>query len=82
MPTFVQRILNVIKYSYPCPVVFASCFTLTDRTCVENDIIKTNCTPAPCPNTCVEKNRESVGVDGSQVYVLVNPSAELIAKSG
>ena len=49
---------------------------------MENDIVKTNCIPAPCPNTCVEKNRESVGVDGSQVYVLVNPSAELIVKSG
>ena len=49
---------------------------------MENDIVKTNCTPAPCSNTCVEKNSELVGVDGSQVYVLVNPPIELMVKSG
>ena len=40
---------------------------------MENDIVKTNCIPAPCPNTYVEKNSETVGVDGGQVFVLVNP---------
>ena len=49
---------------------------------MEYYVVKADSIPAPCPNTCVEKNRESVGVDGSQVYVLVNPSAELIVKSG
>jgi len=73
IPKFVQPKLNTIKSTYHYPVIFASYFTLTDRTCVENDIVKTNCIPAPCPNTYVEKNSETVGVDGGQVFVLVNP---------
>ena len=79
---FVEPKLNVIKYSYHNPVIFPSYITLTYRTRVEHDIVKTNYIPAPCSKTCLKNNRESVGVDGSEVYVLVNPSAGSIAKSG